>query len=425
MSSITGILRTNRNFRWTWTGQVISEVGDNYNNVAVFALAMANTGSGLVVAGILIARAVPMMFAGPLAGVLLDRMDRRKIMLTSDLVRAAIALAFILGIPAERTWLLYILSGLLMFASPFFTAGRSAIMPAIATGPELQSANALSQMTRWTSQVIGSLIGGAWIAGFGYQTAFLMNAASFLASAWCIWQLRLPPDASTKRENVTLRSLAPWRDYTAGLRYMRATPLIFGIGLISVGWATGGGAAQILFSLFGEIVFQRGPAGIGIMWAAAGVGLVLGGIVAHRLGPRLSHDAFKAAISIAYVIHGGSYVLFALAPTFNTALLWIGLSRLGMGVSNVLNTGQLLRYVENDYRGRVFATIESWSWTMMILSMAAAGVASEHVSPRVIGVWSGIFSSTTAVWWAWANWTGRLPKPEPRENKLDTVEIRR
>ncbi len=424
MSSLTGILRSNRNFRYAWIGQVISEVGDNYNNVAVFALAMANTGSGLVVAGILIARAVPMMFAGPLAGVLLDHMDRRKIMIASDLVRACIALAFLLGIPASRTWLLYILSGMLMFASPFFTAGRSAIMPSIASGPELQSANALTQMTRWTSQAVGSLIGGAWIAGFGYETAFVLNACSFLASAWCIWQLRLPPDASTRRGNVTLRSLAPWHDYTAGLRYMRGTPLIFGIGLISVGWATGGGAAQILFSLFGEVVFQRGPAGIGIVWAAAGVGLVIGAVVAHRLSPRLSHEGFKRTISIAYVIHGGSYVLFALSPTFNMALFWIGMSRAAMGVSNVLNTGQLLRYVSNDYRGRVFSTVESWSWTMMILSMAAAGVASEHVSPRVIGVWSGIFSSTTAVWWAWANWTGRLPKPGHERKEPDTVEVR-
>ena len=94
-----------------------------------------------------------------------------------------------------------------------------------------------------------------------------------------------------------------------------------------------------------------------------------------------------------------------------------------MGVSSVLNTGQLLRYVSNEYRGRVFATVESWSWTMMILSMAIAGVASETASPRTIGVWAGIFSSTTAVWWAWANWTGRLPQPGTSPREPDTVEV--
>jgi len=421
VTSFTGLLRSNRNYRFTWIGQVVSEVGDNYNNVAVFALAMANTGSGLVVAGILIARAIPMMLAGPLAGVLLDRMDRRKIMIASDLVRAVIAVAFVFGIPAGRTWLLYVLSAMLMFASPFFTAGRSAILPAIATEGELHTANSLTQMTRWTAQTVGSFLGGAWIAGFGYQVAFLLNAASFLLSAWCIWNLRLPAGQAPTR--AAMRAVKPWGDYTAGLRYMGATPLIFGIGLISVGWATGGGAAQILFSLFGETVFQRGAAGIGIIWGMAGVGLVAGALVAHRIAPHLKYSTYKNTISIAYVIHGGSYVLFALAPTFGWAMVWIGMSRAAMGVSNVLNTSQLLRHVSNDYRGRVFATIESWSWTTMMVSMAVAGLASEYVSPRVIGVWAGILSSSTAVWWAWANWGGKLPEPALEGVDPDTVEV--
>jgi MFS family permease len=409
VTSFTGLLRSNRNYRFTWAGQVVSEVGDNYNNVAVFALALANTGSGLVVAGILIARAIPMMLAGPLAGVLLDRMDRRKIMIASDLVRAVIAVAFVLGIPAGRTWLLYVLSALLMFASPFFTAGRSAILPSIATERELHTANSLTQMTRWSAQTVGSFLGGAWIAGFGYEAAFLLNALSFMASAWCIWQLRLPQDHAVTC--VAMRAVQPWKDYAAGLRYMWATPLIFGIGLISVGWATGGGAAQILFSLFGEIVFQRGASGIGIIWGTAGIGLVAGALVAHRLTAHLNYERYKHAISVAYLIHGGSYVLFAQAPTFASALLWIGMSRAAMGVASVINTGQLLRHVSNDYRGRVFATVESWSWTTMMVSMAIAGLASEYVSPRVIGVWSGVLSSSTALWWGWANWSGKLPEP--------------
>jgi hypothetical protein len=417
------LLRSNRNFRLTWTGQIISEVGDNYNNIAVFALAMANTGSGLVVAGILLARAMPMMLAGPIAGVLLDRMDRRKIMIASDVARAVIALMFVLAIPAGRTWMLYVLSGMLMFASPFFTAGRSAIMPVIASESELHAANSLTQMTRWSAQTIGSLLGGAWIAGFGYEVAFVLNALSFVLSAICIWQLRLPTQANAGRQKLKLHGINPWRDYTAGLRYMRATPLIFGIGLISIGWATGGGAAQILFSLFGEIVFQRGPAGIGMLWAAAGIGLVAGALFAHALAPRLNYDAYKRTISIAYVIHGGSYVLFSQAPTFESAMLWIGMSRAAMGVSAVLNTGQLLRHVSNDYRGRVFATVESWSWTTMIVSMAIAGIASEHVSARVIGAWSGVLSSTTAIWWAWANWRGHLPEPALEGVDPDTVEV--
>src|SRR5262250_823364 len=118
-SGFLTLLRSNRNYRFTWTGQVVSEVGDHFNNIAVFSLALANTGSGMAVAGILLARGAAVMLAGPVAGVLLDRMDRRRIMIFSDLVRAVLALAFILAIPAGRTWLLFLLSGALMFASPF------------------------------------------------------------------------------------------------------------------------------------------------------------------------------------------------------------------------------------------------------------------------------------------------------------------
>src|SRR5258708_40268850 len=96
--------------------------------------------------------------AGPIAGVLLDRMDRRRIMILSDLVRAAVAIGFIFAIPAGRTWLLFLLSALLMFASPFFTSGRASILPSIATRDELHSANSLTQLTQWSTVTVGSFL---------------------------------------------------------------------------------------------------------------------------------------------------------------------------------------------------------------------------------------------------------------------------
>ncbi len=119
MREFLELLRLNRNYRYTWMGQVVSEVGDHFNNIAVFALAMEITHSGLVVTGIMLARAVPAVTIGPLAGVLLDRFDRKRIMIASDLARAVVALGFILALTEKRTWLLYLFSALLMVASPF------------------------------------------------------------------------------------------------------------------------------------------------------------------------------------------------------------------------------------------------------------------------------------------------------------------
>src|SRR6202046_330268 len=149
MSEFVQLLKTNRNYRYAWSGQVVSEIGDHFNNVAVFSLALANTRSGLVVTGIMLSRAIPAVMAGPVAGVILDRLDRKRIMIASDLIRAVVAFGFLLAIPRSDTWLLYMLSALLMFASPFFTSGRSAILPTIANKAALHNAYSMTQTTQW------------------------------------------------------------------------------------------------------------------------------------------------------------------------------------------------------------------------------------------------------------------------------------
>jgi hypothetical protein len=114
-------------------------------------------------------------------------------------------------------------------------------------------------------------------------------------------------------------------------------------------------------------------------------------------------------------------VIFALMRNFELALLFIMLSRAAVAVSSVLNMGQLLEHVDNRFRGRVFSTMESMQWSVMMLSMGATGFASSYTDPRTIGVYAGIASSMTAVGWAWANFTGRLP--EPARQVPEEIEI--
>lgn len=416
------VLRENRNFRAVWLGQVVSEIGDHFNNIAVFALAMRYKDGGMVVAGVLIARAIPMLLAGPLAGVVLDRFDRKRIMIASDLIRFVIAILFIPISHSGQTWPLYVLSAILMAASPFFTSGRSAILPSVATGPQLHTANAITQTTGWATTAIGAFLGGASIHHFGYDTAFLLNAGSFLLSALAISRLRGDYRAPETREDGV--RVEPWREYREGLQYLWRNPLLLGISLVGVGWATGGGAAQILFSIFGETVFRRGPAGIGEIWGCAGIGLVLGGLFAHWLGKRLSFAAYKNTVSIAYVIHGLTYVAFSLMTSYGWALAMIGISRAAVAVSSVLNYSIMLRHVAGEYRGRVFATMETLTWSAMMISLMFAGIASTDTDPRKIGVVAGLLSSTTAIFWAWANWTGRLPHPDEKETQELTYGTR-
>ncbi|MDX2151499.1 MAG: MFS transporter [Bryobacteraceae bacterium] len=418
------LLKQNPNYRYTWMGQVVSEVGDHFNTIAVFSLALANTGSGLVVSALMLSRAIPAVMAGPLAGILLDRLDRKQIMIWSDLIRAAVAVLFIFAVGRNDPNVLYLLSGLLMFASPFFTSGRASILPTITSREELHTANTLTQTTQWTALTLGSFLGGASVVHFGYEWAFVFNSLSFLFSAWSISRLRVERGFRAVREALTENEVVrPWSEYAQGLRYMIGTPLLLAIGLVHVGWATGGGAAQVLFPLFGEVVFRGGPGGIGALWGCAGVGLLLGGALVYRLGPRLSFEGYRRAVTVCYIIHGSSYVLFALSPQFWQALVFIAISRGAVAVSSVLNFSQLLRHVPDNFRGRVFSTIESLTWSMMMVSMTGAGFASERVSPRAIGVAAGCLSSLTAVMWSWFHLTGRLVEPERAGVDPKEVEV--
>jgi MFS family permease len=424
MTGFGALLVRNRNYRYTWLGQIVSEVGDHFNNIAVLSLAVQETHNGVAVMGVLLSRAIPAVLIGPLAGVMLDRFDRRRIMIASDLIRGFIALGFICAASQHQAWMLYVLSALLMVSSPFFTSGRSAILPAIATKDELHTANSLTQTTGWLTLSVGAYFGGTTAAKFGYTLAFLFNSLSFFVSAYCIFKLRVDRGhfrAQDRGLNET-KVARPWHEYREGLSYMAKTPLILGIGLIAVGWASGGGAAQVLFTLFSELVFKRGAQGLGQLWGMAGVGLLVGGFIGNRLGKRIGFEAYKKTVFFCYLLHGGAYVVFSQMRHWGWALFFMAVSRGAVAVSSLLNWSNLLKHVDDRYRGRVFSTIETLNWSTMMLSMLGAGLASQHYGVRTIGVMSGLLSSSTAIFWGWANWTGKLPEPAVSEDDA-VVEI--
>ncbi len=236
--------------------------------------------------------------------------------------------------------------------------------------------------------------------------------------------MRLEKGAFQARRALTETDVVrPWHEYVEGLRYMRQTPVVMGIALAGVGWATGGGAAQILFSIFGELVFDRGAAGIGTIWGFAGIGLLIGGAIAHAIAKRLSFDAYKKTIMACFVLHGGFYVVFSQMRVFGWALLAILLSRLVIAISSVLNFSRLLHTVPDQYRGRVFATVETMVWSTMMVSMMLAGIGSQYFSPRTIGTIAGVLSTSTAWFWAWAHFTGRLRESAEEGVEAEEVEI--
>ena len=410
MSDFIRLLRSNINYRRLWIGQVASDIGDHLNNIAVVSLAASYPNAGWVLTWLMVSRALPMLMAGPIAGVILDRGDRRRLMIASDLVRALVVLGFLVHDPRRGPWPLYVFSGLAMFASPFFTSGRSSIMPTITSAEELHTAISLTQITQWAATIVGSLVAGFAVSRVGPSAAFVLNSLSFVASAVAISRMQAPGGFRAK---VLVHDQQPqlWVAYKDGLAYIRSVPLLTAVSILVIGWAAGGGAAQVLFGVFGESVFKRGPSGIGAIWGSTGLGLLVGASIGHAVGKHVTFRVYKRFIAIGYLVGGLSFTGFSVLPFF-PALVAITISRTAFSFCSVLNQGRLLRIVPDHLRGRVFTTFETLTWTTMMCSMILSGLALTRLSPQAVGSTAGVLTAMAGLAWAWVSFRGKLSEPQ-------------
>lgn len=406
------LLQRNSSFRALWGGQIISEVGDWFNNIAVLGLAMHLTNSGLVVTAVLLSRTVPAILFGPLAGVVTDRLSKRTVLLAADYSRALLALGFLLVTSRERIWMSYLFGALLTAVSIFFTTAKSASLPDIASKSELMPANAMTGSTTAIVQMLGAALGGLAVEFLGYRVAFIINALSFLGSAAMIYQIRFPLQPTAASYSGQLHNTSFFRDFREGMRYIRSSPIVLGLMLIGVGWATGGGAAQILFSLFAVDVFHAGDYGIGLLYSGAGLGIAAGATWANYRFRGLSFAVTKWILGVSIVMTGGFYCLFSDAATFRSGLLWLALSRVAMGINQVIAMTLLMEVAPVDFRGRTFSTRETVVITTMVLSMLLAGVGQHYAGTRTIGWVSGFATLATGVIWLAANLAGAYGKKE-------------
>src|SRR2546423_2479013 len=194
------LLRDKPHFRNLLSGQVISELGNWFNFIAGLGLVRLVSGASPLDAGILFAcRLIPFAIASPIAGTFVDRFSRRQVMIATDLARVAIALAFLLVRSADDLWIAYLATILLSTVGAFFDGAKNAATPNLTGKEGLLAGTALMFSTRFLLMAIGSALGGWASAAFGYQVAFLINAASFLVSAFTVW---LIPEEATQREDT-------------------------------------------------------------------------------------------------------------------------------------------------------------------------------------------------------------------------------
>lgn len=402
MSTQTSLLRHNRNFRLLFVGQAISQLGDWFNSVAVFALLLDLTGSATAVAWMMIVQFLPMAIVGPLAGVVVDRVDRRRLMIATDLARGALVLGFLLVRTREQVWLAYVVMALIVTGSAFFEPARTATIPNVTSKEELMPANALSSATWAAMLAIGASIGGLVTAVAGRDFAFVINSASFFISAWFISRTTYDSTPAAKPKLAGWAALTGVPDLLEGLAYVRRSAHVCALMFVKAGWGLAGGVL-LLLTIFGQRIFPVSgstAAGIGVLYGARGIGAGLGPI-SLRLMLGQTPTAMRRAIGPAYFVVGAFYVGLAAAGTLPIAAVCVLLAHFGGAILWVFSTVLLQMEVPDEFRGRVFsAELALVTLTSSISSYATAYALDDLLwSPRITSMWLGVGFAIPGVLW--------------------------
>ena len=402
------LLRGNRSFRQVWLGQVVSQMGDWFDTIALYTIILNLTGSGRAVGLLLVARFVPSFLVGSLSGVVADRFSRRSIMIVSDLLRAVVVLGFLFVRRADQLWIIYFLTVVQLALSTFFEPAKTAIIPSLVSDRELIAANAISSVTWSAMLTLGAAIGGVVTGWFGTDVAFILDALTYLLSAALIASVRVPKRQPREKSKLTVGRALGITQTIEGARYVMRRPRVLALLLVKPAWGLGGGILTLL-AVFGEKIFPVGRSaatGIGVLFAARGIGTAVGPIVARRISGE-GKKRMQVSIGIAFLIGGAFYMAFGWATSFVVALIVLGLAHTGGSILWVFSTVLLQRGVEDNFRGRVFAAELALLTLAMAISNYATGELLDRfgLSPRAVAIGIGaLFVVPGVAWFATQRW---------------------
>jgi MFS family permease len=410
-----------------WAGQIISELGTWFSFIAELGTVSLLSGSVWATMLLLVSRLLPVLLFAPLAGVLVDRTNRKRILIAADLIRALIALGFLSASFGAPVWLIMIFSGLMSTANTFFEAAKNASIANMTSRDELLTANVLMFSTRFLQLTLGAALGGVTAAKFGYDTAFVINSLSFIASAVFIWRIPAAVMRSGQARDVAgeengeravVQSRNPFlTDVREGLAYIRHTPFVRAVILVNVGWATGGGMNNLIFDRISRhelvtVAGDRGDWNLAALTTAAGAGLFIGMMLARRAGAWASEERRASHfIGWSLLLHGLCFAAAGLMPSLILMSLWLAASRLVLGAEFGVQETLMMRVIPDEYRGRVFTTDRALELTAMMLSMIVAGWMLTWAGPRAMMVVSGLLSASPGLVWLLAMWRTRFSVP--------------
>ena len=405
------LLRENRNFRRLWLAQIVSELGDWIYALSVYSLILDLTGSAKLVGLAVVVQVLPQTLAAPTAGVVNDRMSRKRVMILADLARVAIVLGMLLVRSRQMVWLIYPLLFLETLGWAFFEPGRSAVIPTITGMDDAVLANTLSATTWSFCQAAGWGLGGHAPPLVRRYGVFVLNALSFLGSAALLSRMRFNEPHADAAAPLRPRDLIDFSPILEGALYVRRDTK-----LLATVFVKGGlgflGANLVILPLLGERVFplpihgidapRAAMLGMSVLMSARGMGALLGPLLTVPwAGQRDS--TMRLGILFGFVAILAGYVLLSSAPFIWIACLALVLAHGGGSTIWVFSTTLLQKNTADRFRGRVFSADLGLNTLMVSLTSYLAGACIDRGVPvRQYALITGLSILAPACAWAYA-----------------------
>ena len=410
-----GVIRDNRAFRRLYSATAISQMGDWFNTVALYSLLLELSGKGEAVAFVLLTRLIPGFVIGPAAGVLADRISRRAIMVTSDLLRAGLVLCLLFVRRPDQVWIAYVIMTAHSVVSWFFEPAQAAMFPGLVPPEELVLASTLENSLWSVTLACGSALGGIVLALVGRDAAFVCDALSFVGSAWLIRGLPRGTPRARDRDLAQTRDLAQeernlpdgglanllgLRDLREGIRYVSTDRRVRALLLVKASFGLTLGGVIVLLAFFGEKVFgHANGVGIAVLWTARGVGSFAGPLVAFRI---VGHDnaSLRRGISWGFGLLAVCYCAFAAAPGIALAAVALAVANAGGSMLWTYGSALLQQIVPDEIRGRVYAAdLAGMTLTMSSSTLATGMLLDRGVGPRVLMAACGLVALGPILFW--------------------------
>jgi MFS family permease len=380
------IVRTRPAFGRLFFAHSVSRAGDAFNTVALVILVFRLTGSGLGVAGTVVFEVVPLLLFAPFAGVLVDRLPRRSIMVGADLVRAV--LVGVLTLWRSEVVVAYVVAFGVATATVAFNPAASSVVPELVERDELVRANTALWTVAVVLQIMIAPVAGGLIALVGVAPAFGINAISFVLSASCLAGLKTSPSPRDNRHGD-----GRWALLTAGYRHVRQHRLLVRLALAQVLAALSAGATSALLVVLAARRLGVGPTGLGVLLGAIGLGAALGPLVlARRIEARQRRWLYGPM-----VLRSG--VDLALSTVREPIVAGAALAGYGVGTSTGMIAFQSTIQAETptETRGRVFTFYDTLWNAARLASLGLGGLLADAAGIAAVYVAGAALLATAAV----------------------------